>query len=85
MTSREKYAKYVTKPNFKDEYPFLKELFALEIVKTEIKMNRPVYSGQALLDLGKTSMYKLHYEYMQPKCVSKLKYAIWKHGALCMR
>ena len=45
------------KPNFKDGYPFSKALFAVEMRKTEIKMNKPVYIGQAILDLNKTLVY----------------------------
>ena len=59
------------KPNFKDGYPFSKHLFAVEIGKTEIKMNKPVYLGQAILDLSKTLMYEFHYDYMRPKYGSK--------------
>ena len=40
VTSREKYVKYVMKPNFKDGHPFSKHLFAIEMGKTEIKMNK---------------------------------------------
>ena len=46
VTSQDKYAKYVMKPNFKDGFPFSKELFAVEMGKTEMKMNKPVYLGQ---------------------------------------
>ena len=42
------------KPNFRDGYPFSKHLFAVEIGKTEIKMIKPLYLGQAILDLSKT-------------------------------
>ena len=65
-------------PNFKDGYSFSKELFAVEIGKAKIKMNKPVCFGQAILDLRKmlimaacshngayTLMYKFHYDYMQ--------------------
>ena len=45
MTSRERYARYVVKPNFKDGYPFSKELFVVEIGKTEIKMNKQCTSN----------------------------------------
>ena len=45
MTSRERYARYVVKPNFKDGHPFSKELFAVEIGKTEIKMNKQFTSN----------------------------------------
>ena len=45
VTSKQKYQKYVMKPNFKDGHPFSKHLFAVEMEKTEIKMNKPVYLG----------------------------------------
>ena len=73
VTSREKYTNYVMKPNLKDGYPFSKELFVIEMEKTEIKMNKPVYLGKATLDLSKTLIYEFHYDYMQPKYGSKVK------------
>ena len=72
MTNDKKYLKYVMKPNFKDGYPFSKHLFAVEIEKAEIKMNKLVYLGQAILDLSKTLMYEFHYDYMRPKYGSKV-------------
>ena len=57
VTSDKIYLKYVMKPNFKDDFPFSKHLFALEMVKTETKMNKPVYLWQAILDLSKTLIY----------------------------
>ena len=57
VTSDKKYLKYVMKPNLKDGFPFSKHLFAVEMGKTEIKMNKPVYLGQAILYLSKTLMY----------------------------
>ena len=36
-------------------------------------MNKPVYLGQAILDLSKTLMYEFHYDYMRPKYGSKVK------------
>ena len=41
--------------------------------KTEIKMNKPVYLGQAILDLSEALMYEFQYDYMQPKYGSKVK------------
>ena len=43
MTSDKKYLKYVMKSNFKDGHPFSKHLFAVEMRKREITMNKPVY------------------------------------------
>ena len=44
----------------------MKELFAVEMGKTEIKMNMPGNLGQAILDVSKTLMYEFHGDYMQP-------------------
>ena len=73
VTSQEKYAKYVMKPNFEDSYPFSKHLIAVEMGETEIRMNKPVYLGQAILDLSKTLMYEFHYDYMRSKYGEKVK------------
>ena len=45
LTSDKKYLKYVMKPNFKDGHPFSKHLFAVEMRKREITMDKPVYLG----------------------------------------
>ena len=36
-------------------------------------MNKPVYLGQAILDLSKMVMYEFHYDYMKPKYGSKVQ------------
>ena len=36
-------------------------------------MNKPVYLGQAILDLSKTIMYEFNYDYMIPKYGDRLK------------
>ena len=48
VTNDKKYLKYVMKPHFKDGFPSSKHLFAVEMGKTEIMMNKPVYLGQAI-------------------------------------
>ena len=48
VTSEKKYLKYVMKPNFKDGHPFSQHLFAVEMGKREITMNKPVYLGQVI-------------------------------------
>ena len=39
----------------------------VEMGKSKIKMKKPVYLGQAILDLSKLVMYEFHYDYMKPK------------------
>ena len=38
-----------------------------EMGKIKVVMNKPVYLGQAILDLSKIVMYEFHYDYMKPK------------------
>ena len=72
VTNEQKYKKYVMKPNFKDSVWFSDNLVGVELGKTEIALNEPVYLGQAILDLSKTIMYEFHYDYMKSKHGSKV-------------
>ena len=72
-TIEQKYKKYVMKPNFKDSVRFSEHLIGVEMGKTEITMNKPIYLGAAILDISKTAMYEFHYGYMKPKYGSKVK------------
>ena len=38
-----------------------------EIGKIKVVMNKPIYLGQAILDLSKIVMYEFHYDYMRQK------------------
>ena len=61
------------KPNFESVTIFDKNLIAVHMQKTEIYFNKPVYVGQAILDLSKTLMFDFHYNYIKPKYGSKAK------------
>ena len=71
-TSKEAYFKTVMKPNFKSGGLFEKNLMGCEMGKIKIVMNKPVYLGQAILDLSKIIMYEFHYDYTVPKYGKKL-------------
>ena len=60
------------KPNFKSGVPFGENLMGCEMGKIKVVMNKPVYPGQAILDLSKIVMYEFHYDYMVPKYGKKL-------------
>ena len=62
ITNRELYLKILMKPNFKSGIRFSENLMGCEIEKTKVTMNKPVYFGQAILDLSKLVMYKFHYD-----------------------
>ena len=72
VTNREAYLKLAMKPNFKSGVRFWPNLMGCKMGKTKVVMNKPVYLGQAILDLSKIVMYEFHYDYMVPKYGKKL-------------
>ena len=70
------YLHTVMHPNFKSSVLIGENLMGCEMGKIKAVMNKPVYLGQAILDLSKIIMYEFHYDYMRPKysrCTDKLK------------
>ena len=55
------------RPNFKSGIQFDENLMGCEMGRIKVKMNKPVYLGQAILDLSKIITYEFHYDYMKPK------------------
>ena len=62
VNNKEDYLKQVMKPNFKGGVLMGENLMSCEMGKVKVKMNKPVYLGQAILDLSKTIMYEFHYD-----------------------
>ena len=46
---------------------------AIEMKKTRVKMNKPLYLGMSILDISKTLMYKFWYDYLKPKYGDRAK------------
>ena len=67
VANERKYSKYVMKPNFKSATRFTEDLVGMDMGKTEIVMSKPIYVGQAILDLSKIIMYGFHYDYAKTK------------------
>ena len=65
VNNKEDYLKQVMKPNFKGGVLMGADLTSYEMGKVKVKMNKPVYLGQAILDLSKTIMYEFHYDYIK--------------------
>ena len=56
-----------SEPNYHSSKYISKNLLIMEMKKTEVKMNKPLYLGQPILDISKTFMYEFWYEYIKPK------------------
>ena len=45
----------------------------MEMKKVEVKMNKPIYLGQAILDISKILMYEFWYDYIKPQYGEKAR------------
>ena len=63
----------VSEPNYHTTKWFSESLLAIEVKKTKVKMNKPVYLGLSMLEISKTLMYEFWYDYMKPKYVDNVK------------
>ena len=57
----------VSEPSYHATKFFTEDLLAIEMRKTQILINKPVYLGLSILDLSKTVMYEFWYDYVKPK------------------
>ena len=73
VTTEEKRIKLVSETNYHTTKQFSENLLEIEIKKTKVKMNKPVYLGMSILDISKTHMYELWYDYIKPKYKDKAK------------
>ena len=73
VTTDEKRNKLVSEPNYHTTKQFSENLLAIEMKKTKVKMNKPVYLGMSILDISKTLMYEFWYDYIKPKYQDRAK------------
>ena len=50
-----------------------RKFIAIEMKKTKVKMNKPVYLGLSILEISKTFMYEFWYDYIKPRYQNNAK------------
>ena len=73
VTTNSRRKKLVSEPNYHTCKRFSDHLMAKEMKKTKVYMNKPVYVGQAVLDISKTLVYEFFYGYLKPRYGDKVK------------
>ena len=64
----------VSERNYHTTKFFTENLLAIEIRKIRIILNNLVYLGLSILDLSKTVMYEIWYDYVKPKYGENVKF-----------
>ena len=58
VTTNARRKQLVSQPNYHTCKCFSEDLVAIQLKKTKVYMNKPIYIGQAVLDISKTPMYE---------------------------
>ena len=73
VTTDQRRNQLVSEPNYHTTKWFSENLLAIEMKKTKVKMNKPVYLGLSILEISKTLMYEIWYDYMKPRYTDNVK------------
>ena len=73
VTTDKRRNRLVSEPNYNTTKWFSKKLLAIEMKKTKIKMNKPIYLGLSKLKINKTLIHEIWYDYIKPKYVDNVK------------
>ena len=73
VTSDKRRSILASEPNYHSSKRISKDMMIMEMKKVEVKMNKPIYLGQAILGISKTLMYEFWYDYIKPKYGDKAR------------
>ena len=73
VTTDKKRSKLVSEPNYHTINLISEDLSIIEMKKTKVKMNKPIYLGLSILEISKILIYKFWCDYMKPKYVNNVK------------
>ena len=73
VTTNKKRSKLVSEPNYHTINLISENLSIIEMKKTKVKMNKPIYLGLSILEISKRLMYEFWYDYMKPKYNDNVK------------
>ena len=68
-----KRSKLVSEPNYHTINLISEDLSIIEMKKTKVKMNKPIYLGLSILKTSKILMYEFWYDCIKPKYDNKVK------------
>ena len=67
VTTNKQRSKFASDPNYHSTKYISRDLLIIELKKIKVKMNKPIYLRQEILDISKTLMYEFWYDYLKPQ------------------
>ena len=77
VTTDKKRSKLVSEPNYHNINLISEDLSIIEMKRTKVKMNKPIYLGLSILEISKTLMYEFWYDYMKPNIMVMSNCVTW--------
>ena len=84
VTTDKKRNKLVSETNYHTMNYITEDLSIIEMNKTKVKINKPMYLGLSILDISKVLMYEFWYDYMKLKYKNKVKLCYMDTDSLIM-
>ena len=73
VTTDKRRNQLVSEPNYHTTKWFSEKLLVIEMKKTKVNMNAPIYLGLSILEISKTLMYEFWCDYMKSKYGDNVK------------
>ena len=73
VTTNKKRNILVSEPNYHATKHISDNLLIIEMKKTMVKMNKPIYLVMSMLDISKTFLHEFWYDYIKPKYGDRAK------------
>ena len=83
VCKEERIRKVMAKPSVTSFKIFGENFAAVNMIKTSLVLNRPIYVGMSILDISKTIMYDFHYNYIKKKYGENSKLLLTDTDSLC--
>jgi len=83
VSNERKFLKLTSRPNAKRSIRFNENLVGIEMGKTSLMLNKPIYLGAAVLDLSKLLMAEFHYDFIKNNYGDKAQLLFTDTDSLC--
>ena len=84
VTTHKKRSKLVSEPNYHTINSFSENLSIIEMRRTKVTMNKPIYLGLSILEISKILMYEFWYDYMKLKYGDNVKLCYMDNDSFIM-